>query len=202
MHGAKFVKKEIIMSEVLFINACTRQKSRTLDLALHLLGKFKGNLQRVDLYDMKLLPLDEKGVERRQKAAEREDFSDEEFNLAKQFAGADVIVIAAPYWDLMFPAVLRTYLETICVAGLTFRYSAKGAPVGLCNAKQVYYVTTSGGFIGEYNLGFNYVKTLSQQLFGIDRVECISAEGLDVNPCMVDEVLKKTKEKMKSIYEN
>ena len=202
MRGEKFVKKEIIMSEVLFINACTRQKSRTLELAQYLLEKIKGNLQRIDLYDMKLLPLDESGVERREKAAESGDFSDEEFNLAKQFVSADIIVIAAPYWDLMFPAVLRTYLETICVAGLTFRYSSKGAPVGLCKAKQIYYVTTSGGFIGENNLGFNYVKTLSQQLFGIDRVECISAEGLDVNPCMVDELLKKTKETMKSIYEN
>lgn len=186
------------MSEVLFINACARQESRTLDLAEHLLGKIKGNLHRVDLYGINLLPLDEKGLKKRQKATDAGDFSDEGFNLARQFAGADVIVIAAPYWDLLFPAVLRTYLETICVTGLTFRYSEKGAPVGLCNAKQVYYVTTAGGFIGENNLGFNYVKALSQQLFGIDNVECISAEGLDINPSAVGEILKKAKEKIEN----
>ena len=189
------------MSEVLFINACVRPESRTLELAQHLIAKMDVIPQRVDLYDTNLLPLDTKGMERRHNAAEKGDFSSEEFNLAKQFAAADVIVIAAPYWDLMFPAVLRMYFETVCVAGLTFRYSEKGAPVGLCNAKQVYYVTTAGGFIGENNLGFNYVKALSQQLFGIDRVQCISAEGLDVNPCMVKEILEKAKEKAEDIYE-
>lgn len=189
------------MSAVLFINACVRPMSRTLDLAQHLVEKINGNTQRVDLYNVKLSPLDTKGMERRLKAAESGDFSDDEFNLAKQFASADVIVIAAPYWDLMFPAVLRIYFETICVAGLTFRYSEKGKPVGLCNAKQVYYVTTAGGFIGDNNFGFDYVKTLSQQLFGIDRVRCISAEGLDVNPDVVTEVLEKAKEKIKDIYE-
>lgn len=189
------------MSEVLFINACVRPESRTLDLAQHLVGKIKGNLQRVDLYDINILPLDIKGIEKRQKAAETGDFSDEEFNLAKQFVNADVIVIAAPYWDLMFPAVLRTYIEAICVAGITFRYSEKGIPVGLCKAKQIYYVTTAGGFIGENNLGFNYVKILAQQLFGIDKARCISAEGLDINPDIVTEVLKKAKEKIDNIYE-
>lgn len=140
-------------------------------------------------------------MEKRQKAIETGDFSDEEFNLAKQFVKADVLVVAAPYWDLMFPAVLRTYFEAICVAGLTFRYSEKGAPVGLCNAKQVYYVTTAGGFIGENNFGFNYVKTLSQLFFGVDEVLCISAEGLDVNPFAVKEILGKAKEKIDNIFE-
>lgn len=189
------------MLEVLFINACVRKESRTLDLAQHLVKKINGNIQKVDLYDVKPSPLDIKGMEKRLKASESGDFSDDEFNLAKQFASADVIVIAAPYWDLMFPAVLRTYFEAVCVAGLTFRYSEKGAPVGLCNAKQVYYVTTAGGFIGDNNFGFDYVKTLSQQLFGIDRVQCISAEGLDINPANVTEVLEKAKEKINDIYE-
>ena len=184
------------MSEVLFVNACVRPESRTLELAQHLLSKIEGNHQRVDLYDVKLSPLDAKGMELRHEAAEAGDFSSEEFDFAKQFASADVIVIAAPYWDLLFPAVLRTYFEAVCVAGLTFRYSEKGAPVGLCNAKQIYYVTTAGGFIGENNLGFNYVKTLSQQLFGIDNISFISAEGLDINPSAVKEILEKAKEKI------
>ena len=189
------------MSEVLFVNACVRPESRTLELAQHLIKKIKGNYKRVDLYDANLSPLDAKGMEGRHKAAENGDFSAEEFNLAKQFAAADTIIIAAPYWDLMFPAVLRMYFEAVCVAGLTFRYSEKGAPVGLCNAKQVYYVTTAGGFIGENNLGFNYVKALSQQLFGIDKVDCISAEGLDINPSAAQEILEKAKNKLEANYE-
>ena len=33
------------------------------------------------------------------------------FDLAGQFAGADTIVIAAPFWDLSFPAALKQYMQ-------------------------------------------------------------------------------------------
>lgn len=170
------------MEDILFINACARPESRTLELAQSLLEKINGEVLRLDLYNTQLSPLDAQGIIFREQAAKKQDFSDEVFDLAKQFAKADTIVIAAPYWDLLFPAILRTYLETVCVAGLTFRYSDEGRPLGLCKAKKAYYVTTAGGFIGENNFGFMYVKALFQQLFGIEQVECISAEGLDIVP--------------------
>lgn len=168
------------MKEILFINACVRPQSRTLELAKSLLEKTEGEIQRLDLYDTQLKPLDAQGIAFREQASKEQDFSNEVFDLAKQFANADTIVIAAPYWDLMFPAVLRTYLETVCVSGLTFRYTQEGRPLGLCKAKKAYYVTTAGGFIGENNFGFMYVKALFQQLFGIEQVEFISKEGLDI----------------------
>lgn len=168
------------MKEVLFINACVRPQSRTLELALNLLEKTEGEIQRLDLYDTQLSPLDAQGIVFREQSAKEQDFSNEVFDLAKQFAKADTIVIAAPYWDLLFPAVLRTYLEVVCVSGLTFRYTQEGRPLGLCKAKKAYYVTTAGGFIGENNFGFMYVKALFQQLFGIEQVEFISKEGLDI----------------------
>ena len=170
------------MEVVLFINACARPESRTLDLAQSLLEKINGDVQRLDLYDAQLSPLDAQGIVFREQAGKAQDFSNEVFDFAKQFAKVDTIVVAAPYWDLLFPAILRTYLETVCVAGLTFRYSEEGCPLGLCKAKKAYYVTTAGGFIGENNFGFMYVKALFQQLFGIEQVECISKEGLDIIP--------------------
>jgi FMN-dependent NADH-azoreductase len=33
--------------------------------------------------------------------------------LAKQFAEADEIVIAAPFWDLSFPSLLKIYITLI-----------------------------------------------------------------------------------------
>ena len=93
---------------------------------------------------------------------------------------ADTIVIAAPYWDLAFPAVLKAYLENICVCGVTFKYSEEGIPVGLCKAKKLYYITTSVGYIGQYNMGYDYIKALCKLYFGITDTECISAEGLDI----------------------
>ena len=168
------------MEKVLFVNACARPNSRTLDLAQSVLEKIDGDIQKLDLYDTQLSALDAQGIIFREQAAKEQDFSDEAFDLAKQFAKADTIVIAAPYWDLLFPAILRTYLETVCVAGLTFRYSNEGRPIGLCKAKKAYYVTTAGGFIGENNFGYMYVEALFKQLFGIEQVEFISKEGLDI----------------------
>ena len=104
-----------------------------------------------------------------------------------------MIVIAAPYWDLMFPAVLKTYLENITVTGITFRYSEEGRPQSLCRAKALYYVTTAGGFIGQNDFGFSYVKALAQNFFGITDVHRYAAEGLDILGADVDRIMGKAK---------
>ena len=150
------------MEQILFINACVRPCSRTLELANTLLRQLEGTVQEVRLYETELPALDLKGMEKRDQAARENDFSDPAFATARQFATADVIVIAAPYWDLMFPAVLKTYLENITVSGLTFRYTSEGRPESLCKAKVFHYITTAGGFIGQNDFGFSYVKALAQ----------------------------------------
>ena len=43
------------------------------------------------------------------------------FDLARQFARAEIIVMAAPYWDLSFQAALKQYLEQVNVVGITCR---------------------------------------------------------------------------------
>ena len=183
-----------MMNKILLINACVRPDSRTMELAQTLLKKLKGDVEEARLYDMLLPALDLKGMERRNQACEKNDFSDPCFDVAKQFAAADTIVIAAPYWDLMFPAVLKNYLENITVSGLTFRYSEQGRPQSLCRAKKLYYVTTSGGFIGKNDFGFSYVKALAQNFFGITDVHRYAAEGLDILGADVDKILNETKQ--------
>ena len=184
----------MIMNKILLINACVRPGSRTMELAQTLLKRLTGDVEETRLYDMSLPVLDLNGMEQRRLAAERKDFSDSFFAAAKQFAAADTIVIAAPYWDLMFPAVLKNYLENITVSGITFRYSEEGRPQSLCRAKTLYYVTTSGGFIGHNDFGFSYVKALAQNFFGITDVHRYAAEGLDIFEADVDKILKETKQ--------
>ena len=118
------------------------------------------------------------------------------FNLSKQFATSDVIVIAAPYWDLSFPAVLKNYLEQITVNGLTFRYGEKGIPEGLCKAKRLIYVTTSGGPIKQ-NFGYDYVVALAKGFYGIEDVQFVSAEGLDVYGADVGKIIEEAKQSFK-----
>lgn len=184
------------MDKILLINACIRPDSRTLELAETLLQRLEGDIQRVQLQEMSLPALDLAGVEKRNLAAQNEDFSDPVFDAAKQFASADVIVIAAPYWDLMFPAVLKTYLENITVSGITFRYSDQGRPESLCKAKALHYVTTSGGFIGQNDFGFSYVKALAQSFFGINDIRRYAAEGLDIFGADVSAIMCKAKSEM------
>lgn len=49
---------------------------------------------------------------------------------AREVAGADVIVIGAPYWDLTFPAALKVYLEWASLNNVTFRYTDRGQAGG------------------------------------------------------------------------
>ncbi|MBR5446051.1 MAG: NAD(P)H-dependent oxidoreductase [Clostridia bacterium] len=180
------------MAEILFINACIRTDSRTLELAHHVLAQLPGETEEVKLYEANLSPLDLQGMEARDRAARTGDFSDAAFALARQFADAETIVIAAPYWDLMFPAVMKNYLETITVSGLTFVYGENGIPQGLCKAKRLIYVTTAGGPIRQ-NFGYDYVAALARSFYGIGRVECVSAEGLDIHGADVQTLLAKAK---------
>ena len=99
---------------------------------------------------------------------------------ARQFAAADTIVIAAPHWDLSFPAALKQYVEQINVRGITFEYTPEGVPVGLCKARKLYYVTTAGGNFVPQDFGYGYIKALAESFYGIKDVELISATGLDI----------------------
>ena len=117
------------MDKILFITACVRPCSRTRQLAESVLKKLDGPVEEVCLDGTTLSALGPEGIEKREQASQNGDFSDPEFDLAKQFASADHIVVAAPYWDLMFPGVLKLYLENITVAGITFRYIDRGIPI-------------------------------------------------------------------------
>ena len=64
--------------------------------------------------------------------------------------------------------------------GVTFTYSTEGTPVGLCRAGRILYVTTAGGPIGPYNLGYDYIKALATLYYGIPQVRCFTAENLDI----------------------
>ncbi len=162
----------------LFINCCAREDSRTERLARALL-KTLGEYEELRLYDEPLHPLGRADIAKRDALLARKKYDDEMFRYARQFAAADRIVIAAPLWDLSFPAQLKVYLENIYVTGIVTKYSDAGQPVGLCRASELSYVTTSGGpFDGRF--GYEYWKTIAQDCFGIPRVKLLMAENLDI----------------------
>ena len=162
----------------LFINCCPRNNSRTERLAKKLLGKL-GEYEEVTPEKEGLVPIDNERLNYRTALLEKGDLSDDIFKYAKQFAAADTIVIAAPFWDLSFPSVLKIYIENIYVTGIVSKYDIDGTPKGLCKAKTLYYVTTAGGpYDGRFS--FDYLKELAESFFGIEKTVLIKAEMLDI----------------------
>ena len=120
------------------------------------------------------------------------------FDWARQFAQADAIVLAAPYWDLLFPTKVRAYLEEITVSGITFRYGTDGIPQSLCKARRLIYVTTAGGPI-VHNFGFAYVEALVKTFFGIEDVRLVKAEGLDIWGADVRAIMEQAKNEIEHL---
>ena len=174
---------------VLFINACVRENSRTLMLAKNVMKNMLGEITELNLNLENIEPLNTELLEKREDLVKAGKFDDPMFRYAKQFATADAIVIAAPFWDLSFPAKLKIYLEQITVSGITFRY-INGRPTGLCQAKKLTYVTTAGGPIFD-DFGYTYVKTLAQKFYGIQKTEAVRAMNLDVDMISAQELLEK-----------
>lgn len=177
---------------LLFINACVRKQSRTLRLAKQLIDKLDGEIKEVKLETIVFPVVDEEFINRRESLKNAGRYDDPMFSLAKDFAAADTIVIAAPYYDLSFPAMLKQYFEQINVLGITFTYSDSGVPEGLCRAQSLYYVTTAGGPVISDDFGFGYVKALANSFYGIEDVYQIKAEGLDIIGADVESILKGT----------
>jgi FMN-dependent NADH-azoreductase len=175
---------------ILFVNACVRKDSRTRRLAEALLDRLEGEVAEVVLEDISFPLTDEKFLESRDRLIDEKRFDDESFFLARQFAQADTIVIAAPYWDLSFPAALKQYIEHINVLGITFEYTPEGTPRGLCRADRLYYVMTAGGSFVPEEYGYGYVRTLAQSFYGIKDVELIKAVGLDVYGADAEKLLE------------
>lgn len=168
------------MKKILFVNACVRPESRTRRLALEVLKKLKGEVTELCLEKENIQPLNGERLAFRNQKIAQGDFSSDLFRYARQFAEADEIVIAAPYWDLSFPSMVKIYFEAVTVTGVTFYYTEEGIPKGLCRAGRILYVTTAGGPVGSLNLGFEYVKGLADAFYGIRPCLCVKADNLDL----------------------
>ena len=121
---------------------------------------------------------------------------EEDLHYGSLIAQADRIVIAAPFWDMSFPAVVKVFIEHMCAPGLTFKYNPDGSHHPLCKAEKMLYITTRGGFTetgSPLEQGSSYLKAICW-LWGIPELETIAVTGTDVySP---DEVEKKITEEI------
>ena len=184
------------MKKLLFVNACLRENSRTEMLARKYLSGIKDDqIEELRLADLNLQPFDAQMLKERDADIALGKTDGERYALARQFASADRIVMAAPYWDCLFPAKLKLYWEHICVSNLTFGYDANGQPVKKCRAESLTYITTSGGFLPTPSALEMLINELCRML-SISDVRFCAAQGLDIFPDRVPEILQETLEKM------
>lgn len=185
---------------ILFINGCVRENSRTFALAQTVLSNLSGDILEVSLYPDGPEGLTAGKLCLRETLVENGEYDHPMFCWAKQFAAADTIVIAAPYWDLMFPAKVRAYFEEVTVSGITFCYGDDGIPRGLCKAARLIYVTTAGGPI-VWNMGFEYVEKLAHTFYGIPAVVQVKADGLDIWGTDAAEIMEQAKRAIPEILD-
>ena len=188
------------MDNILFINACLRKESRTKELADFVLSKLQGNITEVNLEKENLLPLNLERLNYRFALTVKKDFKDPIFDKARQFAAADTIVIAAPFYDYSFPAILKIYVENINVVGIVFRYNAEGKTESLCKAKKLIYISTSGGPMQNIDFGYGYIKYLCNTFYGIQDTRLIKAEDLDIWGADIPAIMQKAKQEVQEIH--
>lgn len=171
------------MRKLLLIDCCIRkEESRTKRIMDAFLSAVPDDcaVEHLVLTEENLSPLTGDFFAQRQRLLENHDYTHPRFRYAKQFAAADIIVIAAPFWDLAFPALLKIYIEQVSLDGITFGADETGL-VGLCRATDMVFLTARGGFYtgDALEMGSRYLDAL-HTFFGIGRYRCIAADGMDV----------------------
>ena len=183
--------------KLLFVDCCISQRgeeSRTRTLAMAYLEAYMNSHPEAELETvhpeelLALAPFDVEMLNEREALARNGEFDDQIFDMARQFAEADAVVVAAPYWDMSYPAALKTYIEHISAVGLTYHYEMDGVH-GDCKAEHLVYLTSGGDFEHEDSIGVLHWRQLCG-LFGIERFEYVFAGGLDIDPALTVEQLE------------
>ena len=182
--------------KLLFVNCCISQRgtgSRTRTLADAFLTAFQASHPGAEIEEvtpealLALKPFDAEMLDRRDALAKVGDFNAPVYALARQFQAADAVVVAAPFWDLSYPAALRTYIEYISAVGLTYHYTDAGC-CGDCTAEHLVYLTSGGDAEREDSVGVVHWRQLAA-MFGIPRFDYVFAGGLDAHPDTAGETL-------------
>lgn len=110
--------------------------------------------------------------------------------LATEFAKADTYLFAVPMYNFGVSAGLKTYIDLISRAGISFKYTENG-PQGLLAGKKAYVIITTGGtkLGSEVDHVTGYMTTFLNFL-GITDIEYINSDLIMTN---TEEILANAK---------
>ncbi|MDQ1146899.1 FMN-dependent NADH-azoreductase [Bacillus sp. SORGH_AS 510] len=196
------------MAQVLYITAHPHDESQSYSMAVGkaFIDSYKENnpndeVVHVDLYSENIPHIDadvfsgwgklrsgqafdELSAEEKAKVSRLNELSD-------QFIAADKYVFVTPLWNFSFPPVMKAYLDSVAVAGKTFKYTEQG-PIGLLSGKKALHIQARGGVYSEgpaaqMEMGHRYI-TIMMSFFGINEVEGLFVEGHNAMPNKAQEI--------------
>lgn len=127
------------------------------------------------------------------------------FELSNQLIGevnkSDVLVFGVPMYNLGIPAQLKTYIDYLNRAGVTFRYTANG-PEGLITGKKAIVILTYGGIYKDSlaDLPKLYMQTVLN-FIGITDIEFVYAEGIGYGSEAIEKAQQSAKAELDRIAE-
>lgn len=193
------------MTSALYIDCCIRgEQSRTRKLAEAFLAAYgvreDVKIERLTLMDEPIIPFSNGFFWQRERLLERGELDHPRFRYAHQFQQAERIIIAAPFWDLSFPALLKVYIENLCVQGITFDCDEQNGCFGVCRAKKMLFLTTRGGALegSPMDNGTKYLSDMAK-FFGVPEFIAIAADALDQNLEPVEDILGRAIERAETL---
>lgn len=123
-------------------------------------------------------------------------------NYIKQVKEADYIVIAAPMYNFSIPSLLKSWMDRLARAGITFKYTNEG-PEGLITNKTVFVVSARGGIHAgtESDSQTPLMKTFFS-FIGMDNIHFVYAEGLNMGVEIAKAGWEKSNEKIIELTQN
>ncbi|WP_416826019.1 FMN-dependent NADH-azoreductase [Ectobacillus polymachus] len=120
----------------------------------------------------------------------------------EQFKNADRYVFVTPMWNLSYPPVVKAYIDNLCIAGQTFKYTANG-PVGLLEGKKALHIQGAGGVYSEgpatgFDHGHNHLQAIIG-FMGVTDFEYLPVEGMNATPDQAPEIKEKAIEAAKEL---
>ncbi|MDV4177701.1 FMN-dependent NADH-azoreductase [Rhizobium brockwellii] len=200
------------MSSILLLTSSPRAESLSTPIAVDLAEKLKNQnpgsvVVRRDLAATPLPHIDDLFTGAIRKPAEARTAeetaavktSDE---LVNELLAADTIVISTGLINFNIYSSLKTWIDNVARAGLTFKYTESG-PVGLATGKKVYVVLASGGVYSQgpaapLNHAVPYLKSVLGFL-GISDIETIYVEGLAFGPEAAEKAIDAAKSRVQEI---
>jgi FMN-dependent NADH-azoreductase len=118
--------------------------------------------------------------------------------LIDELKNADTLVLGVPMYNFGIPASLKQWIDAICRAGVSFKYTEQG-PVGLLNVRRAIIITAAGGtsIRSEMDFASRYLEHICGFL-GIHEVFHIDASGSKGTP---EQVIEQGKQQVDALID-